>query len=52
MDPYPSFYQNATGCTNYFNYLICQVSTTIVINGYMLIMQQSFQPEVLRTTGA
>ncbi|XP_030636847.1 putative serine carboxypeptidase CPVL [Chanos chanos] len=22
--PYPSFYQNATGCTNYFNYLQCQ----------------------------
>uniref|UniRef100_A0A3P8NJK7 Probable serine carboxypeptidase CPVL n=1 Tax=Astatotilapia calliptera TaxID=8154 RepID=A0A3P8NJK7_ASTCA len=24
VDPYPSFFQNATGCTNYFNYLICQ----------------------------
>lgn len=23
--PYPSFYQNATGCTNYFNYMQCQV---------------------------
>ncbi|XP_031667943.1 putative serine carboxypeptidase CPVL [Oncorhynchus kisutch] len=22
--PYPSFFQNATGCTNYFNYLQCQ----------------------------
>uniref|UniRef100_A0A7N8YDL8 Probable serine carboxypeptidase CPVL n=1 Tax=Mastacembelus armatus TaxID=205130 RepID=A0A7N8YDL8_9TELE len=22
--PYPSFFQNATGCTNYFNYLACQ----------------------------
>nr|XP_057941582.1 probable serine carboxypeptidase CPVL [Doryrhamphus excisus] len=22
--PYPSFFQNATGCTNYFNYLFCQ----------------------------
>ncbi|XP_057691420.1 probable serine carboxypeptidase CPVL [Corythoichthys intestinalis] len=22
--PYPSFYQNATGCTNYYNYLSCQ----------------------------
>ncbi|XP_063054561.1 probable serine carboxypeptidase CPVL [Engraulis encrasicolus] len=21
--PYPSFYQNATGCTNYFNYMQC-----------------------------
>lgn len=21
----PSFYQNATGCTNYYNYLMCQV---------------------------
>lgn len=25
MDPYPSFFQNATGCTNYFNYMMCQV---------------------------
>lgn len=25
MEPYPSFFQNATGCTNYFNYLTCQV---------------------------
>uniref|UniRef100_A0A4W5L6V2 Carboxypeptidase vitellogenic like n=1 Tax=Hucho hucho TaxID=62062 RepID=A0A4W5L6V2_9TELE len=25
--PYPSFFQNATGCTNYFNYLQCQVGT-------------------------
>ncbi|XP_017281911.1 probable serine carboxypeptidase CPVL [Kryptolebias marmoratus] len=24
VDPYPSFFQNATGCTNYFNYLMCQ----------------------------
>ncbi|XP_018596088.1 putative serine carboxypeptidase CPVL isoform X1 [Scleropages formosus] len=24
MSPYPSFFQNATGCTNYFNYLQCQ----------------------------
>lgn len=24
LDPYPSFFQNATGCTNYFNYLTCQ----------------------------
>lgn len=24
VDPYPSFFQNATGCTNYFNYMICQ----------------------------
>ncbi|KAK3571860.1 hypothetical protein QTP86_020441 [Hemibagrus guttatus] len=22
--PYPSFFQNATGCTNYFNYMQCQ----------------------------
>lgn len=27
MEPYPSFFQNATGCTNYFNYLTCQVLT-------------------------
>lgn len=45
MSPYPSFYQNATGCTNYYNYLTCQVSAAIVINSYMLNMQQSFQPE-------
>lgn len=25
LDPYPSFFQNATGCTNYFNYMQCQV---------------------------
>lgn len=25
VDPYPSFFQNATGCTNYFNYMTCQV---------------------------
>lgn len=25
MSPYPSFFQNATGCTNYFNYMTCQV---------------------------
>lgn len=25
VDPYPSFYKNATGCTNYFNYMTCQV---------------------------
>lgn len=25
IDPYPSFFQNATGCTNYFNYMTCQV---------------------------
>ncbi|XP_049336575.1 probable serine carboxypeptidase CPVL [Astyanax mexicanus] len=24
LSPYPSFFQNATGCTNYFNYLQCQ----------------------------
>ncbi|XP_042338314.1 probable serine carboxypeptidase CPVL, partial [Plectropomus leopardus] len=24
VSPYPSFFQNATGCTNYFNYLACQ----------------------------
>ncbi|XP_062847729.1 probable serine carboxypeptidase CPVL [Trichomycterus rosablanca] len=24
LDPYPSFFQNATGCTNYFNYMQCQ----------------------------
>ncbi|KAM3873372.1 putative serine carboxypeptidase CPVL [Diretmus argenteus] len=24
MDPYPSFFQNATGCSNYFNYLSCK----------------------------
>ncbi|XP_061771835.1 probable serine carboxypeptidase CPVL [Nerophis ophidion] len=24
MSTYPSFFQNATGCTNYFNYLLCQ----------------------------
>ncbi|MEQ2164000.1 hypothetical protein GOODEAATRI_001989 [Goodea atripinnis] len=24
VDPYPSFFQNATGCTNYFNYMTCQ----------------------------
>lgn len=24
ISSYPSFYQNATGCTNYFNYLQCQ----------------------------
>uniref|UniRef100_A0A671UUI7 Probable serine carboxypeptidase CPVL n=1 Tax=Sparus aurata TaxID=8175 RepID=A0A671UUI7_SPAAU len=24
VDPYPSFFQNATGCTNYFNYMMCQ----------------------------
>uniref|UniRef100_A0A672I3B6 Probable serine carboxypeptidase CPVL n=1 Tax=Salarias fasciatus TaxID=181472 RepID=A0A672I3B6_SALFA len=24
VDPYPSFFQNATGCTNYYNYLMCQ----------------------------
>ncbi|XP_041423444.1 probable serine carboxypeptidase CPVL [Xenopus laevis] len=34
---YPSFYQNATGCTNYFNFPYCQVS---IINTY-------FSPVVL-----
>ncbi|KAI3360949.1 hypothetical protein L3Q82_013157, partial [Scortum barcoo] len=24
VEPYPSFFQNATGCTNYFNYMTCQ----------------------------
>ncbi|KAJ8004781.1 hypothetical protein DPEC_G00139880 [Dallia pectoralis] len=24
IGPYPSFFQNATGCTNYFNYLQCR----------------------------
>uniref|UniRef100_A0A8D2ZCQ9 Probable serine carboxypeptidase CPVL n=1 Tax=Scophthalmus maximus TaxID=52904 RepID=A0A8D2ZCQ9_SCOMX len=24
VDPYPSFFQNATGCTNYYNYMTCQ----------------------------
>ncbi|XP_061632472.1 probable serine carboxypeptidase CPVL [Phyllopteryx taeniolatus] len=24
LAPYPSFFQNATGCTNYFNYMLCQ----------------------------
>ncbi|XP_034144526.1 probable serine carboxypeptidase CPVL [Esox lucius] len=24
IEPYPSFFQNATGCTNYFNYLQCR----------------------------
>ncbi|XP_028325864.1 probable serine carboxypeptidase CPVL [Gouania willdenowi] len=24
VEPYPSFFQNATGCTNYFNYMSCQ----------------------------
>ncbi|XP_029360895.1 putative serine carboxypeptidase CPVL isoform X2 [Echeneis naucrates] len=24
IDPYPSFFENATGCTNYFNYMTCQ----------------------------
>ncbi|XP_077455796.1 putative serine carboxypeptidase CPVL [Stigmatopora argus] len=24
LAPYPSFFQNATGCTNYYNYLSCQ----------------------------
>ncbi|XP_028836518.1 putative serine carboxypeptidase CPVL [Denticeps clupeoides] len=24
LSPYPSFFQNATGCTNYFNYMQCQ----------------------------
>lgn len=24
VQPYPSFFQNATGCTNYFNYMQCQ----------------------------
>ncbi|XP_048882335.1 LOW QUALITY PROTEIN: probable serine carboxypeptidase CPVL [Brienomyrus brachyistius] len=24
MTPYPSFFQNVTGCTNYFNYLQCE----------------------------
>ncbi|KAF7669426.1 hypothetical protein LDENG_00186620 [Lucifuga dentata] len=24
MEPYPSFFQNATGCSNYFNYMLCQ----------------------------
>ncbi|KAG9345146.1 hypothetical protein JZ751_009689 [Albula glossodonta] len=24
VSPYPSFFQNVTGCTNYFNYLQCQ----------------------------
>ncbi|XP_024124233.1 probable serine carboxypeptidase CPVL [Oryzias melastigma] len=24
LSPYPSFFQNATGCTNYFNYLTCR----------------------------
>uniref|UniRef100_G3NZR7 Probable serine carboxypeptidase CPVL n=1 Tax=Gasterosteus aculeatus aculeatus TaxID=481459 RepID=G3NZR7_GASAC len=24
MDPYPSFFQNATGCTNYYNYMTCR----------------------------
>lgn len=25
LTPVPSFYQNATGCSNYYNYLMCQV---------------------------
>lgn len=25
VEPYPSFFKNATGCTNYFNYMTCQV---------------------------
>lgn len=25
LDPNPSFFQNATGCTNYYNYMVCQV---------------------------
>uniref|UniRef100_A0A8C2XBI2 Probable serine carboxypeptidase CPVL n=1 Tax=Cyclopterus lumpus TaxID=8103 RepID=A0A8C2XBI2_CYCLU len=24
VDPYPSFFQNATGCTNYYNYMTCR----------------------------
>ncbi|KAF3691829.1 putative serine carboxypeptidase CPVL [Channa argus] len=24
VDPYPSFFQNVTGCTNYYNYMMCQ----------------------------
>uniref|UniRef100_A0A667ZJR3 Probable serine carboxypeptidase CPVL n=1 Tax=Myripristis murdjan TaxID=586833 RepID=A0A667ZJR3_9TELE len=24
VEPYPSFFQNATGCSNYFNYMSCQ----------------------------
>lgn len=24
VEPYPSFFQNATGCTNYYNYMMCQ----------------------------
>uniref|UniRef100_A0A8C5CSD3 Carboxypeptidase vitellogenic like n=2 Tax=Gadus morhua TaxID=8049 RepID=A0A8C5CSD3_GADMO len=24
LEPYPSYFQNVTGCTNYFNYMLCQ----------------------------
>ncbi|KAJ8415874.1 hypothetical protein AAFF_G00404310 [Aldrovandia affinis] len=27
LSPYPSFFQNATGCTNYYNYLQCKEPT-------------------------
>lgn len=35
--PYPSFFHNATGCTNYFNYMQCQV-------------QRHFDPTCIRKT--
>ncbi|CAG12003.1 unnamed protein product, partial [Tetraodon nigroviridis] len=38
LDPYPSFFQNATGCTNYFNYLACRV--IIRGGGHMLPYDQ------------
>lgn len=51
MEIYPSFYQNATGCTNYYNYLTCQVSAAVVVTSCMfpVTMQQSFQPELLNS---
>lgn len=30
LTPYPSYFQNVTGCTNYFNYMQCQVPTHFI----------------------